>query len=148
MLYTITISAQAPFSVYKPVIVPQRSYPLPDLSIPDPMEDIIRHNKAVARSREIVSSDIITADGFNYISETYNQLKIKIIQRRNGQVEFHCLGIKKNGTWSICEKEIVSLEGMYKAATKESDKKMILELMEYGNYLLIVNPNSDVYIIE
>lgn len=152
IIFSTIASAQAPFVVYKPVITPERSFSIPNFSFPDPFEEKIRENnaRAAARARamEIVSSDIVTVDGFNYINNTSAQLKIKIIQRRSGHVEFQCLGIKKNGAWKICEKEIISLEEMYKAATKESDKTTILELMEHGNFLLIVDINSEVYIIQ
>ena len=140
--------AQAPFGVYKPAIVPQSSYSVPNISFSDPVEEIMREQAAQARAMEIVSSNIVTVEGINYISEIYAPLKVKIIQRRNGMTQFYCIGIKKNGKWSICNQEIVSLETMYNNATKESEKETILELMEYGNYLLIVNPNSEVYIIK
>jgi hypothetical protein len=153
MLIAITSYAQAPFVVYKSVPDPPRSSSsLPDFYFSDPMEDIMRRKAAQAaahaKAMEIISSDIITADGFNLLNDTYSPLKVRVIHRRNGQVDFQCLGIKKNGTWSSCEQEIASLEIMYQKATKESDKRTILELMEYGNYLLIVNPNSEIYLIK
>ena len=96
MFIAITSYAQAPFVVYKSVPDPPRSsYSLPDISFPDPMEDIMRQQAAQARAMEIISSDIITADGLNIMSESYSPLKIKVIQRRNGQTQFFCLGIKK-----------------------------------------------------
>jgi len=156
----MSITASAQFTIYKPiqepVVTSQRSNTIPIISFPDPLEERMRNQavaqaiarEAQARAMEIVSSDIITADGYNFISETYSPLKVKIIRRRNGQVELHCLGIKKNGNWSTCEKEIASLEAMYNKATEKSAKDMILELMEYGNYLLIINPKTEVYIIK
>lgn len=151
ILIAISADAQAPFTTYRPYIAPQQSYSLPDLSsFPDPMDDMIRRSEARARAKaqamEIVSSEIKSVDGFNYFSETYFPLKVKIIQRRNGQTEFYCLGIKKNGAWNACEKQIAPLEAMYKQATNDSQKKMVLELMEHGNYLLVVS-DSEVYII-
>ena len=152
----ISITADAQFLVYKNVPdPPSSSYSIPNFSFPDPAEEIMRENAAAAaaaaaraRAMEIVSSDIITADGFNYYSETYSPLKVKRILRRNGQSQFFCLGIKKNGKWISCEQEIVSLETMYKNATKEADKNSILELMEYGNYLLVINIDTEVYFIK
>lgn len=153
MLIAITSYAQVPFTIYQSApIPPPSSYSLPDISFPDPVDDLIRYNAAKAaadsRAMEIVSSDIIDADGLNLVNGAYSPLKVKIIQRRNGLTQFFCLGIKKNGKWSNCEQEIASLEKMHKKATKESDKNMILELMEYGNYLLIINPEEEVYIIK
>lgn len=149
MFISITTSAQ--FVIYEPANVPQQSYSIPNLSFSDPVEEAIRNNAARAKARaeamEIVSSEIITVDGFNYLNETYFPLKVKTIQRRNGQTEFYCLGIKKNGSWSACEKQIASLDAMYKQATDTSQKNTILELMEYGNYLLILS-DSEIYIIK
>ena len=75
-------------------------------------------------------------------------MKVKVIQRRNGEVEISCLGIKKNGYWTTCDKGIASLEGMYDKAKTDSDRRTILSLMEYGNYLLIVNSDNEIYVIE
>ena len=148
----MSISASAQFTVFQSVPNPPRSsYSVPSITFPDPMEEIERHNaqvRAQAYAMEIVSSDIINADGFNYYNEKFSPLKIKIVRRRNGQVEYSCLGIKKNGTWRSCEKEILSLEQMYKHATSESDKTTLLELMEYGNFLLVIDVNTEVYIIK
>lgn len=75
-------------------------------------------------------------------------MKVRIIQRRNGAVEISCIGIKKNNIWKPYDNEIVSLEAMYRQATTEKDKSTILELMEYGNYMLIINVDNEVYLIE
>ncbi len=75
-------------------------------------------------------------------------MKVRIIQRRNGEVEISCIGIKKNNVWKPYDNAIVSLEEMYRKATTEKDKSIILELMEYGNYMLIINVDSEVYLIE
>lgn len=149
VLLILTISSYAQFTTYKPVIVPQRSSStIPDISFPDdPLDEIMRYNAAQAKAMEIVSSDIINADGFNLISETYSKLKVKVVRRRNGQVNLYCMGIKKNNVWSTCDKEIASLEEMYQKATKESDKTTILGLMEYGNYLLM-NTDTEIYVIK
>ena len=151
LFVSVAAYAQSPFMVYKPLIVPETSndFHIPQMpDFEDPLEEARRQYAAQARANEIVSSDIITADGFNLISEVYSPLKVNVIRRRSGKVEYHCLGIKKSGTWKPCQKEIASLETMYKMATKDSDKAQILELMEYGNFLLIINPKSEVYIIK
>lgn len=151
ILFLITASVQAQFYIYKPATPPpsqSQSYSIPNVIFSDPTSEIIRERAARAREGlEIVSTDIVTADGLNYYTETYYPLKVKVIRRRNGQVEYHCLGIKKNGKWNTCEQEIVPLEAMYKKATKESDKNMVLELMEYGNFLLVIN-DTEAYIIK
>ena len=152
LLITDMVNAQAPFTTYKPVILPERSYSVPNFSFPDPLDELMSDYAAEAaaraRANEIVSSNVITADGLNIYNSSYSPLKVKIIRRRNGLVEYNCLGIKKNGNWSVCEKEIISLEAAYKNASSQSDKTAILELMEYGNFLLVVNPDKEVYIIK
>ena len=152
LFVSVAAYAQSPFMVYKPLIVPERSYSVPDLFpdylFPDPLEEYEMRAAAEAKAREIISSEIISADGLNLYKKSYSPLKVNIIRRRNGNVELLCLGIKKNGVWSPCEKGIASLEIMYKKAESESDKKKILGLMEYGNYLLIVNPQTEIYVIK
>ena len=152
MVISITASAQAPFTTFEPATVPQRSYSSPSLPSlfpdADAMEErMIRRKAAEAQAREIVSSEIITVDAFNYVSEIFCPMKVKIINRRNGQTEYYCLGIKKNGSWSVCEKQIVPLETIYKQATSTADKNKILGLMEYGNYLLVIG-NTEAYLIK
>lgn len=90
----------------------------------------------------------MTVNGFEIFSSRYLPMKVKVIQRRNGEVEISCLGIKKNGYWTTCDKGIASLEGMYDKAKTDSDRRTILSLMEYGNYLLIVNSDNEIYVIE
>ena len=153
MIIGVKASAQYPFTVFKSVPDPPRSsYSMPKYSFPDPLEEIRRSNAANAAARakamEIISNDNKNVDGLNVLSGTYSPLRVNIIRRRNGQVEIRCLGIKKNGIWNSCEKEIASLDEIYKNSTNESEKSVILELMEYGNYLLIVNPESEIYIIK
>ena len=148
MVISITVSAQAPFTTFEPAKVPQRSYSSPSLPSLFPDADALEERwRREAQEKKIVSSEIVTVDGFNYVSQTYFPLKVRTIQRRNGQVEHYCLGIKKNGAWSTCEKQILSLDVMFKQATTDSDKSMILELMEYGSFLLIMN-DSEMYIIK
>ena len=148
----ISITADAQFLIYESVPYPQQSYSVPNISFSDPAEEIMRIEAAEAAARaramEIVSSNVITVDGLNYFSETYFPIKVKRIVRRNGQSQVFCMGIKKNGKWISCEQEIAPLELMYKNATKEDDKNTILELMEYGNYLLVINTDTEVYLIK
>ena len=97
---------------------------------------------------QIVSSETMTVNAFELYSESYSPMKVKVIQRRNGHVEITCLGIKKNGYWKTCDKGIASLENMYNQAKTESEKSSVLSLMEYGNYLLIIDPDKEIYVIE
>ena len=84
---------------------------------------------ARAYANQIVSSETMTVNGFEIFSSRYLPMKVKVIQRRNGEVEISCLGIKKNGYWTTCDKGIASLEGMYDKAKTDSDRRTILSLM-------------------
>lgn len=147
---SITVSAQAPFTIWEPAYTPRsRSVPsIPYYSLPDPVEEAERYNATIARARQIVSNETVSTTAFEYYSEKMFPMKVRIIQRRNGAVEISCIGIKKNNIWKPYDNEIVSLEAMYRQATTEKDKSTILELMEYGNYMLIINVDNEVYLIE
>lgn len=141
-----TTVAKAQFVVYHSVPTPQTTYNAPML--PDPNEEWEARMAARAYANQIVSSETMTVNGFEIFSSRYLPMKVKVIQRRNGEVEISCLGIKKNGYWTTCDKGIASLEGMYDKAKTDSDRRTILSLMEYGNYLLIVNSDNEIYVIE
>lgn len=138
--------ARAQFVVYHSAPTPQSTYSVPMLL--DPNEGWEAQMAARAYVLQIVSSETMTVNGFELYSESYSPMKVKVIQRRNGEMEITCLGIKKNGYWNTCDKGIASLEGMYDNAKTDSDKTTILSLMEYGNYLLIVDPDKEIYVIE
>ena len=147
---SVSSFAQAPFTTYQPVIVPNtsRSYSLPDISFPDPYEDMMRQQAAQSYANQVVSSDVVSADGYNIYTGISSPMRIKVIQRRSGIVQAYCLGIKKGGIWLTYDKEIASLEDMYNNATDNTQKSTILELMEYGSFLLIVDIDSEVYVID
>lgn len=136
----------APFTIYRSAPTPSRSYSVPTL--PNLFDEFEAESEARAYAMQIVSSETMTVNGFELYSESYSSLKVKVIQRRNGQVEISCLGIKKNGYWKTCDKGVASLEDMYDKAKSDNDKSNILSLMEYGNYLLIVDPSKEIYVIE
>lgn len=147
MFCTITAHAQsAPFTIWQPAPSPSRSY-----SVPFPSELYTGRDymmEELIRSEQIVSSETMTVNGFELYSETNSPLKVKVIQRRSGQMEINCIGIKKNGYWKTCDKGVASLEDMYNKAKTDEDKSSILSLMDYGNYLLIVDPKKEIYVIE
>lgn len=142
-----TMIANAQFTIWQPAITPEpQTYSVPSPSELYPERDYMMEE--LIRSKQIVSSETMTVNGFELYSETISPLKVKVIQRRSGQVEITCIGIKKNGYWKTCDKGVASLEDMYNKAKTDNDKSGILSLMDYGNYLLIVDPNKEIYVIE
>jgi len=148
MFFSAKLLAQAPFTVYEPVNVPSRSYSVPSISFSNPFEELNRQEAAQSYANQVVSSEVVSANGFNIYTGITSPMRVKIVQRRNGIVKVYCLGIKKGDTWKSYDKEIVSLENMYNKATNNSDKSMILDLMEYGSHLLIIDIDREVYVIE
>ena len=150
MIGAVSASAQGNFMIYRPAHT--STYSSPQVSTPDPFDEFMyetmRYNEAQAQAMQVVSSDIITASGLNLVDATKSQFKVNVVCRRNGLVELNCMGIKKKGTWTACNKELLSLENLFKTAKLDSEKEAILELMEYGNYLLIVDPDLEVYVIK
>ena len=153
LFFSITLYAQ--FTVFEPVNVPSRSYSVPNVSFPDPLESYKRAQAqaqaeayARAQAMEIVSSETVSATGYELYSEKNFPMKVRIVKRKNGDVAITCLGIKKNDVWKPYDNGITSLEEMYRQAKTEKDKSTILGLMELGNFLLIIDPDKEVYIIE
>ena len=56
------------------------------------------------------------------------------------------MGIKNGQNWRPCNKPIMSLQNMYNNAKSDSEKSMILDLMDLGDYLL--DTGSEMFIIK
>ena len=56
------------------------------------------------------------------------------------------MGIKNGQSWKPCSKPIKSLQSMYNNAKSESEKSMILDLMDLGSYLL--DTGNEMYVIK
>jgi hypothetical protein len=56
------------------------------------------------------------------------------------------MGIKNGQNWKPCSKPIISLQNMYNNAHSESEKSMILDLMDLGSYLL--DTGNEMYVIK
>ena len=92
----------------------------------------------------------------NYILQLFNGIKLgtnqstsiraNVVTRKNGRIDITCMGIKIGQTWKPCNKPITSLQQMYNNAKSESEKSMILDLMDLGNYLL--DNGTEMYVVK
>lgn len=103
-------------------------------------------DRARNEARKVVSEDVQLFNGINLANKLSTSIRAKVVTRQNGSVEITCLGIKNGQSWKPCEKEILSLQQMYKSAKSESEKSMILGLMDLGSYLL--DTGNEMYIIK
>lgn len=146
--------AQAPFVVFTPAEPPTTSYRVPNYiesftrSQAQAEAEAYARIQAQVQAQAIVSNETVSATGYELYSEKSFPMKVRIIKRRNGDVSITCIGIKKNNVWKPYNNGIASLEEMLNQATSDSDKSQILEMMELGNFLLIINPEKEVYIIQ
>ena len=95
---------------------------------------------------KIVSEEVQIFNGTNLATKALTPIRVRVVKRNRGSVDLHCLGIKKGEIWDPCTKDIVSLQEMYQLSTSNDEKRMILGLMDYGNYLL--DTNEEIYIIK
>lgn len=155
--YDITIHQDPNWSdlgvKYQPTETPTRS-------VPDPYK-ISRQNRdltsgireqwdaeerAYEEGRRVVSENIQLLTGVNLSTKISTSIRAKVTTRKSGLVEMTCMGIKNGQSWKPCSKPIVSLQGMYNNAHSESEKSMILDLMDLGNYLL--DTGNEMYVIK
>ncbi len=94
----------------------------------------------------IVSDVIGTVNATNLANKSISTIRTRTIKKKNGRIEMSCLGIKKGETWQPCNKPIIFLQQMYESAKTDTEKSMILGLMDYGNLLL--DTGTEVYIIK
>ena len=102
--------------------------------------------QAYEEGRKIVSDEIKLLNGINLESKQSFPVRARIVTRKNGRVEITCMGIKKGDSWNPCNKPINSLQHIYDNAKSESEKSMILELMDFGNYLL--DTGNEMYVLK
>lgn len=168
MLYVTSINAQYTVDVrvhkdpdYTKYGVQYHSITQPETrKVPDPYE-MNRKNSEINRSilsgleaneralmegNKVVSEDIQLLNGINLSTKLSTPIRAKVTTKKNGSIEITCLGIKNGQNWKPCDKPIISLNKMYKSATSESEKSMILDLMDLGNYLL--DTGSELFIIK
>ena len=84
----------------------------------------------------IVSDEIQLFNGIKLGTNAATPIRARVVTKSNGYVEITCMGIKNGQNWKPCSKPILSLQSMYNNAKSESEKSMILDLMDMGNYLL------------
>ena len=99
-----------------------------------------------AESVRAVSDEVQLFNGVKLGTNTATSIRARVVTKSNGSVEITCMGIKNSQTWKPCSKPIMSLQSMYNNAHSESEKSMILDLMDLGNYLL--DTGNEMYVIK
>ena len=97
-------------------------------------------------SVKVVSDEIQLFNGIKLGTNAATPIRARVVTKSNGYVEITCMGIKNGQTWKPCSKPIMSLQQMYNNAKSESEKSMILDLMDLGSYLL--DTGNEMYIIK
>ena len=155
--YDIRVKKEPDYSKYG---VKYKPTEIQGSKVPDPYE-INRRNsdmfsgireKWAAEEREyeeankVVSEEIQLFNGIKLGTNQSTPIRANVVTRKNGRVDITCMGIKNGQTWKPCSKPIMSLQSMYNNAKSESEKSMILDLMDLGNYLL--DNGNEMYIIK
>ncbi len=99
-----------------------------------------------AESIRVVSDEIQLFNGIKLGTNAATPIRARVVTKSNGYVEITCMGIKNGQSWKPCSKPITSLQQMYNNAKSESEKSMILDLMDLGNYLL--DTGNEMYVIK
>jgi hypothetical protein len=103
-------------------------------------------SRSNAESVRIVSDEIQLFNGIKLGTNAATPIRARVVTKSNGYVEITCMGIKNGQNWKPCSKPIMSLQSMYNNAHSESEKSMILDLMDLGSYLL--DNGNEMYIIK
>ena len=94
----------------------------------------------------VVSDEIQMFNGIKLGTNAATPVRARVVTKSNGYVEITCMGIKSGQSWKPCSKPIISLQSMYNNAHSESEKSMILDLMDLGSYLL--DTGNEMYVIK
>ena len=155
--WDITVRKEPNYNDYG---VKYQSTQIPESRVPDPYE-INRRNsemyqnierkwaaeeRAIEEANKVISQEVQLFNGIKLGTNQSTSIRANVTTRRNGQVDITCMGIKNGQTWKPCNKPIMSLQSMYNNAKSESEKSMILDLMDMGSYLL--DTGNEMYIIK
>lgn len=155
--WDITVRKEPNYSDYGVKYQPTQT---PDRRVPDPYE-INRRNsemyqnierkwaeeeRAIEEANRVVSQEVQLFNGIKLGTNQSTSIRANVITRKNGRVDITCMGIKNGQNWKPCSKPILSLQSMYNNAKSESEKSMILDLMDLGNYLL--DTDNEMFIIK
>ena len=155
--WDITVRKEPNYNDYG---VKYQSTQIPESRVPDPYE-INRRNsemyqnierkwaaeeRAIEEANKVISQEVQLFNGIKLGTNQATSIRANVTTRRNGQVDITCMGIKNGQTWKPCNKPIMSLQSMYNNAKSESEKSMILDLMDMGSYLL--DTGNEMYIIK
>lgn len=157
--YDITIKKEPDYTQYGIGYTPTTS-PNTKSSVPDPYEinrrnsEAIRNienkwaaeDRAIQEANRIVSQEVQLFQGIKLGTNQSTLIRANVITRKNGRIDITCMGIKNGQNWKPCSKPIMSLQNMYNNAKSESEKSMILDLMDLGNYLL--DTGNEMFVIK
>jgi len=102
--------------------------------------------RANEESNAVVSQEVQLFEGIKLGTNQPTSIRANVVTRKNGRVDITCMGIKNGQNWKPCNKPIISLQAMYNNAKSESEKSMVLDLMDLGNYLL--DTGNEMFIIK
>lgn len=102
--------------------------------------------RAYEEANRVVSQEVQLFNAIKLGTNQSTSIRANIVTRKNGHVDITCMGIKNGQSWKPCSKPIMSLQSMYNNAHSESEKSMILDLMDLGNYLL--DTGNEMYVIK
>lgn len=102
--------------------------------------------RAYEEANAVISQEVQLFEGIKLGTNQPTPVRANVVTRKNGRVDITCLGIKNGQNWKPCNKPIMSLQSMYNSAKSESEKSMILDLMDLGNYLL--DTGNEMYVIK
>lgn len=157
--YDITIKKEPDYTQYGVGYTPTTS-PNTKSSVPD-LYEINRQNRemmqsienkwaaeerAIQEANKIVSQEVQLFQGIKLGTNQSTLIRANVITRKNGRIDITCMGIKNGQNWRPCSKPIMSLQNMYNNAKSESEKSMILDLMDLGNFLL--DTGNEMYVIK
>ena len=103
-------------------------------------------SRSNTESVKVVSDEVQLFNGIKLGNNASTPIRARVVTKSNGYVEITCMGIKNGQNWKPCSKPIMSLQSMYNNAKSESEKSMILDLMDLGNYLL--DTGNEMYIVK
>lgn len=103
-------------------------------------------SRSNAETVRTISDEVQLFNGVKLGTNASTPIRARVVTKSNGYVEITCMGIKNGQNWKPCSKPIKSLQSMYNNAKSESEKSMILDLMDLGNYLL--DTGNEMYVIK
>lgn len=115
-----------------------------DYSFPDPPFDYTESYS----TDNLKSKDDYTVDALCLDDEKIVSLKVTIYTYQSGNRHYDCYAVKDYDGWNILDERvnIGKLQDVYNEIDDKDTKKLILDLMDIGNWITIIN--NKIYILE